>query len=519
MCGERKTLLRNVCLVYNIYTMSFIRRIKKGNGVYLAEVENQWIEGKCVQKHIRYVGKEADGKTVLSASMSDIEVESVKLYGPLLVLNFLAEEIGLSKLLGEYGEEILSMVYAHCLDYKSINQMPRWFERTDLSMLLNLGGLTEKRLLNALDSLERQDQDRLQRNIFEAVQKRYQLNVSGVLYDVTNTYLFGKKCPFGKQGHDKERVAGRPLIQIGLGVTDDYGIPLFHKVFDGNVHDARTLRACMESFKRFEVKSGVVIYYDRGIVSAQNLRDIQQLRWHTICGLPLKGNLKDLVRTLMKQSQFIDLANRIRLSKTVLYAVTTSHEIGKVKGTLVLCYNQDQQRCLRESRYDELLNAQTLLRENKTIKAVLEPYFDKKGNLIKNKVAAAEEFDGYSCVFSAKRLSKEKIVRSYFDKDLVEQAFRSLKGVTRLRPIRHWLYNRVTAHIFICYLSYLLLSLLKYRVRKLEISAEEALQELDSMYKVYLKDSKKGFELSRVVALTKKQEAILRAISPRLLKV
>jgi transposase len=221
----------------------------------------------------------------------------------------------------------------------------------------------------------------------------------------------------------------------------------------------------------------------------------------------------------MKQSQFIDLANRIRLSKTVLYAVTNSHEIGKVKGTLVLCYNEDQQRCLRESRYDELLNAQKLLRQNKTIKAGLEPYFDKKGNLIKKKVVQAEEFDGYGCVFSTKRLSKEKIVRSYFDKDLVEQAFRSLKGVTRLRPIRHWLYNRVRAHIFICYLSYLLLSLLKYRVRKLEISAEEALQELDWMYKVYLKDSKKGFELSRVVALTKKQEAILRAISPRLLKV
>lgn len=407
--------MRNVCLVYNIHTMSFIRRIKKGNGVYLAEVENQWIEGKCVQKHIRYIGKEADGKRVLSASISDIEIESVKLYGPLLVLNFLAEEIGLSKLLGEYGEEILSLVYAHCLDYKSINQMQRWFERTDLNMLLNLEGLTEKRLLNALDALERQDQELLQRSIFEAVHKRYKLNVSGVLYDVTNTYLFGKKCPFGKEGHDKERVKGRPLIQIGLGVTADYGIPLFHKVFDGNVHDARTLRACIDSFERFEVKSGVVIYYDRGVVSARNLRDIQQLRWHTICGLPIKGNLKAIVRALMKQKKFIELANRIRLSKTILYAVTTSHEIDKVKGTLVLCYNEDQQRSLRESRYDEVVQAQELLREHKTIKVGLEQYFDTNGNMIKKKVAEAEEFNGYSCVFSTKRLPKEKIVRSYFE--------------------------------------------------------------------------------------------------------
>ncbi len=81
--------------------MSFIRKIKRGGKVYLAEVENNWINGQCVQKHLRYVGKEADGQTRLSTSLSDVAVDRVKLYGPLLVLNFLAQEIGLSQLLGD----------------------------------------------------------------------------------------------------------------------------------------------------------------------------------------------------------------------------------------------------------------------------------------------------------------------------------------------------------------------------------------------------------------------------------
>lgn len=38
--------------------MSFIRTIKKGNKVYYAEVENERINGKVVQRHIRYVGKD-----------------------------------------------------------------------------------------------------------------------------------------------------------------------------------------------------------------------------------------------------------------------------------------------------------------------------------------------------------------------------------------------------------------------------------------------------------------------------
>jgi len=43
------------------------------------------------------------------------------------------------------------------------------------------------------------------------------------------------------------------------------------------------------------------------------------------------------------------------------------------------------------------------------------------------KLEAAEEFDGYACIFTTDVLSKEEMVRVYFDKDLIEKAFQSLK--------------------------------------------------------------------------------------------
>ena len=178
--------------------MSFIRRIKRGDKVYLAEVENLRINGKVVQRHIRYVGSEADGKTVVSASLSEAEIEQVKVHGPLLVLHQLAKKIGLPERLGPYSQEILSMVYAHCLDYRSLNQMPKWFERTDLNLLLDLDGLTEKRLLNALDHLDDLDAEAFQRGMFQELCRLYRLRPSGVIYDVTNTYLYGRNCPMGK---------------------------------------------------------------------------------------------------------------------------------------------------------------------------------------------------------------------------------------------------------------------------------------------------------------------------------
>jgi hypothetical protein len=61
--------------------MSHIKRSKRKGKVYLSEVETKRVNGKVVTRHIRYLGKEADGKTVLSSSLSNVEVEQVKIYG------------------------------------------------------------------------------------------------------------------------------------------------------------------------------------------------------------------------------------------------------------------------------------------------------------------------------------------------------------------------------------------------------------------------------------------------------
>jgi hypothetical protein len=183
----KKELHPDLSSEYITHYMSFIRKYKKGGKVYLAEVENRRVKGKVVQRFIRHVGKQADGRTVLSTSISDVQVEEVRLYGPLLVLHHLAEEIGLRGHLGTYANEIMSMVYAHCLDYQSVNHMEGWFARTDLSMMLNLEQLTESRLLSGMDFLEQSNAEALQRAIFQSVRARYPLQNIGVIYDVTNT--------------------------------------------------------------------------------------------------------------------------------------------------------------------------------------------------------------------------------------------------------------------------------------------------------------------------------------------
>ncbi len=497
--------------------MSYIKKIKKNGKTYLAEVESKRVDGKVVQRYIRYVGKETDGKTILSSSISNLSVEEVKIHGPLLVLNYFCKKIGLSELLGEYGDEILSLVFAHCIDYKSVNQMTDWFKRTDLNILLDLEDLTEDRLLKALDSIDISEHEAIQEEIFEKIKKIYKLKSSGVIYDVTNTYLYGKKCSLAKYGKDKEGVKGRPLIQIGLGVTKEEGIPIFHKTFHGNVSDSRTLNDLIGSFSRYDVKSGTVVY-DRGITSGNNIKQAKNLGWETVCGIASNEVLKKITRILISNKKFIDFNNRIKLNDNIFYVISQDYTIGDTHGLLLICFNEAKAKDLRESRYDEIQNAQILKLKSEPVKEELEKYFTKEGVLNKKIIEEDEVLDGFSYVFSTKKLSIEEIMNLYFrDKDVVEKAFHSLKGIVKVRPIRHWLYNRVISHIFICYLSYLLLSLLKFSLKKINMSPIVALTELSTLYKVYMKDSKKGFQVTKTVALTKIQEKILRTIDKKLL--
>ena len=58
--------------------MTFIRKVKVGKRIYLAEVKNMRENGKVKQKFIRYLGREIDGKAVKKVSTKDIEVKDVK---------------------------------------------------------------------------------------------------------------------------------------------------------------------------------------------------------------------------------------------------------------------------------------------------------------------------------------------------------------------------------------------------------------------------------------------------------
>ena len=496
--------------------MAFIRKIKRGQHTYLAKVENKWINGKVIQKHICYVGREINGKPIRSGTLENTDIVKVSIWAPLLVLNSLAEEVNLAEILGEYGKYLLSIAYAHCLEPKSVNKMEDWFARTDLQNILNIKEVSEEKLYNALDSIKEKDINVIQRKIFRSVTETYNLHSEGYFFDVTNVYFYGTECSIAKKGHNKEG-SHHLQVQIGLAITKEEGIPIFHKTFEGNIFDARTLQDFIVEFHNLDVEN-VTLVWDRGVTSEDNIIDAKRAGFEVICGLAIKQKVQLKVEEMIKEkNELMQLKNRVRLKNTIFYCIKEKYSYGSIKGQLVLCFNEEKARINREKRIDNIHKAQEQLKKRKPIFEEMKKYFNKDNTINENKILDAQKYDGYSLLFSTKDLAVQEIVKPYFEKDKVEKAFRSLKSVLGLKPIKHWLEERVKSHIFICYISYLLLSLLEIKIKKIEISGVEALEKLSTSYRVHLKNKKTKVEFTKTVILNKIQEKIIKTVNKKLI--
>ena len=498
--------------------MTFIRKVKIGKKTYLAEVKSVRVGSKVKQEFIRYIGREVNGKRIFSGSSEEIEVTNVKIWAPLIVLDRLAKQINLSEILGDYGEYLLSMVYAHCIEPKSLNHMEDWFKRTDLHNILKIKDVSEEKLYNALDSIDEKNLSFIQKKIFRSVTDSYKLRPKGYFFDVTNVYFYGTECSIAKKGHNKEGT-NNPQVQIGLAVTKEEGIPIFHKTFEGNIFDARTLQDFLVEFNELDIQD-VTLIWDRGVTSEDNIADAKRAGFEVICGLAIKQNVQKKVNEILQnKNNLMQLKNRVRLKNTVLYCNQYKYGYGKINGQLTLCFNEEKARNNKEKRIDLIQNAQKLLRKKKPISEGMERFFNKDFSINEKEILQAQEYDGYSAIFSTKKLSIEEIVKPYFEKDKVEKAFRSMKSILGLKPIRHWLEERVKSHIFICYLSYLLLSLLETKLKKTQIGAVEGLDKLSTAYKVCLRNKRLKNNFEKVVTLSKEQEKIIKSVDKHILKL
>ena len=253
--------------------MTFIRKIKVGKKVYLAEVKSYRENGKIKQKFIRYLGREVNGKAVKRVLTSDIQAISVKQSLDVLAIDKIAEELKLKEI--SY-KPALSLAYSQLLEKMSITKIEDWMKYTEIPDVLGIKIPNVKELYESLADINEEDFEKINEKMF-AVFESYENIKESAIIDVTDTYFSGTsfniKRRKGKDGQISK------LIQIGLAVSFKNGFPIFHKKYHGNLSGMDIFKDMALELKNKGISS---IIMDRGMLSEDNIKIALGLKFKII---------------------------------------------------------------------------------------------------------------------------------------------------------------------------------------------------------------------------------------------
>jgi len=433
----------------------------------------------------------------VSVDLSNVRVERARRFGDVFlgwtVWRALRLDELLSKLMPEGREHVPWPLMAAiltlgrlCEPSSELHVAESWYRKTALEDLLGVADtqVNDDRLYRTLDRLL-EHKTAIETHIRARLSELFAIEYDLLLYDVTSTFFEGLCAanPMARRGHSRDQRPDCKQVCIALVVTRE-GLPLSYEVFDGNRVDVTTVEEIVETMeKRFGLAQRIWVM-DRGMASQDNIEWLQQTGRKYLLG----ASRAELAK--WKES-LLDERNWQKVREGLEVKLTSGPE---AKETFVLC--RSEARRTKESaiheRFRERIEQGLASLERRLLKARSKidrsPVERQIGRLLGRNSRAAgrfvvdllddpslpsslrlkwslradlDEWARYSdgCYILRTNIADwtaEDLWKTYIQLTDAEAAFRICKSDLSIRPVWHHKTERVKAHIFVCFLSYVL---------------------------------------------------------------
>ena len=530
--------------------MSYIVKKKIRGQTYYYEYESYRLNGKVKHRCVRYLGKSPVIGTKKDIG-KDITVLNSLDYGSIVALYTLAERIQLSEAIYNattkggglhIGKLVEIMVINRCIEPVSRNKLQDWYEKTALPIFLEIPPekVHPQIFYNAMDYLSDDVILYIQKEVFDNVKRLYGIDISTIFYDLTSTYFEGTKCPLGEYGHSTDHRNDKLQINIGLGVDSDC-IPITHEVFTGSVRDVTTVQDFAEKLKNeFGIESPIMVI-DRGMISQDNLDQILELEYDYIVARKMGPTESRFVCNVSEEEYTPAVLSNYSEEREVWLAEMLVNDkrwiicLNKEKAeddrifreTMITKTSQELEKVMKGCGKRKLKTKEQVYHKAYTImeKYKTKKFFNVKINqrgaprlkfeLIEKELKKAEKLDGkYILETSELDLPAIDITKGYHDRDAVEKFFQTLKDIVELRPTYVYTEKHVKAHVFICILAVLLLSLIKKILKESgkDLSSIKALEILDGIKRIEFIANGKG-SIIRTTQINDQQREIISILN------
>ncbi len=549
--------------------MSWVRRIKRGNQIYLYEVTSVWENGRAKQKLIKYLGVEGEQEKVPKPKTKRILPENIyplksRGAGDVIVLWKIAHLLNAVNIIDRYttgfeniegpspGKYLVTWAINRLIDPESATQLDAWTQSTVLPDLTGMDALdfSKDAYLKSLDSICSQSQktQRIQSHIPSIEAELYQRwrsihplpiqNPETIAYDLTSIPTYGEECPLIEPGSKKRETQ---LNQLNLSVITSYfdSYPISHFVHPGSFHSISTIPDLMVRLKELMVPKGSIVW-DRGYTNDAEIGVVEKEGWKLICGVTKRT--KEVRKLISQTEPPIDPNHLVMTQCMNIYAEKVDTPLFGRKGSVVIYVNIERRLKDTMSRNWSIYRiSEEFTKLQKTCRRMEEKEITKRIKKFLPKTSAKffeytiqehqdgctldwrtnieariedEQMDGKYLLYSSDpTLSADDVVKLYFERDYVEKVFRDLKTFEEIAPIRHRKESRVFGIIFVCTLALRL----KIALRTMLADLKENKVSVEILLKQLRRVSQVDFQMDQdvqvwYVGMQKKTEKVLEQI-------
>ena len=410
-----------------------------------------------------------------------------------------ARKLGLPALLGPAGRErdlALALIVSRFVHPATKKATLSWWGDTTLGTDLGVVGASTDEVYAAMDWLLAQ-QDSIERKLARRHLTDEATNPHRMaLFDLSSSWVEGRQCPLAARGYSRDAKKGKAQIEYGL-LTDPAGRPVAVRVFKGNTAAPTTFVEAVAVVRTTFGLRQMVMIGDRGMITSARIAALKEL--------PAEEGWAWL--TCLRAAEIRKLAEAGPLQMSLF----DQHDLAEITHPdfpderFVACRNPALAEQRARKRGDLLAATENLFAPILT--AVAEGRLTGAGQIglkigrVLGKYKMAKHFtvaitdtslaisrnqasidagaalDGIYVIrtsVSADILDPADVVVAYKNLSHVERDWRNIKvDDLDLRPIHHWLEDRVKAHVLICMLAQYLVWHLRHALAPLTYTDEQ----------------------------------------------
>jgi len=411
------------------------------------------------------------GKVMVDAEEA-FSIERAVGHGHVAAAGVMATRLQFAELLGPRCRErdlAYALILSRAVAPASKLATLRWWSDTSLGVDFGITDVHTDEVYAAMDWLL------TRQGAIEKKLARRHLTPGGMaLFDLSSVWMEGTRCELSKFGYSRDGKRGLPQIEFGL-LGDTQGRPVAVRVFPGNTSDSQSFTEAITTVRDEFGLRELTMVGDRGMITNARIKDLKELPgmdWVTALRAPaiaaLAADDGPLQMSLFDTCNFAEITHPDYPGERLVCCrnPVLAEERARKREALLVATEQQVNKIIASVQAGRLRGADRIgiavgkvINKHKVAKHLITTITDDTltSHRDEPKIAAEAALDGIYVIrtsLTPEKLNTPSVVEAYKNLAHLERDFRSIKiDDLDLRPIRHYLPDRVKAHVFLCMLA------------------------------------------------------------------